>query len=522
MQLFTFLIAAAPALASFASASSLTAEQMAVEKRFLFKYCCNGKLWKRDDPESLEKRTFCLRKRTFWIHKCPTDPTVPTCNPLNCPKPPSSQVFCTSGQCDFSCQDGTTRVGSTCVKLCTPSSCPAVDNATPVCKDGQTCDFTCNSGFNKVDGKCVPICDAAKCPVVPNSQAFCNNNNCDFTCNSGYTKRDGKCVKDCDVTKCPPVLIGGQAICTEEGNCDVVCYSGYGKRDGKCTPDCDANECPSVPYSTRICINNKCDFNCNSDYTKRDGKCVKDCDVTKCPTVQYGEATCTSNGKCDFTCRSGYKKSNGKCVPKTPVCDVTKCPAVTYGQAICNSDGKCDFTCNPTYNKVDGKCVPTIPVEPTCDPSKCPTCANGTPVCTNNKCDLRCDAGFTKKDGQCVRIPVPTCTKKTVAFYDNFQSTADGLPAVTVASIDACAAYCLSKNCASFDFWDGNQCGIQVGGGGFDGFHYSAGVVHGVPGECSDYTTQCPEKVAVKACYNKSVCPSTSARLRRSHSKRRH
>ncbi|SCZ91027.1 BZ3500_MvSof-1268-A1-R1_Chr1-3g02490 [Microbotryum saponariae] len=353
MQLFTLLIAAAPALTSFVSASALTADEMAVEKRNLYKHCCNGILWKRDDTESLEKRTFCLRKRNLWIYKCPT---TPTCNPLNCPKPSNSLALCTNDQCDFQCLGDTIKVGSICVKPCSPWSCPAVANATPVCKDDQSCDFNCNSGFNEVDGKCVPNCDPTKCPVVANSQSIC-----------------------------------------------------------------------------------------------------------------------TSSGDCDFNCNSGFNKVNGVCVPNTPTCDASQCPA----------------------------------------------CANGTPICTDNKCDLKCDTGFSKQDGQCVPN-VPTCTKKSVAFYDNFQSTADGELAVTVASIDACAAYCLTKNCASFDFWDGNQCGIQIGGGGFDGFQYSPGVVHGVPGQCSDYTDKCPEKVAVKACYNKSVCPATAARLRRSHSKRLH
>ncbi|SCZ91028.1 BZ3500_MvSof-1268-A1-R1_Chr1-3g02491 [Microbotryum saponariae] len=396
MQLFTFLIAAAPALTSFVSASALTADETAVEKRNLYKYCCNGKLWKRDDAESLEKRTFCLRKRNLWIYKCPA---TPPCNPLTCPKPPNSLPLCTDNQCDFKCLGGTIKVGSSCVKRCSLKSCPAVANATPVCKDDQSCDFNCNSGFNEVDGKCVPACDPTKCPVVANATPVCNDDQ-------------------------------------------------------------------------------SCDFNCNSGFNEVDGKCVPNCDPTKCPVVANSQSICTSSGDCDFNCNSGFSEVNGKCVPDTPTCDVTKCPNCPNGNGtpICNSAGKCDLKCNPGYKNVDGSCVP---------------------------------------------IPA-TCTKKSVAFYDNFQSTADGDSAVTVASIDACAAYCMTKNCASFDFWDGNQCGIQIGGGGFDGFQYSPGVVHGVPGQCSDYTNKCPEKVAVKACYNKSVCPSTSARLRRSHPAREH
>ncbi|KDE05123.1 hypothetical protein MVLG_04465 [Microbotryum lychnidis-dioicae p1A1 Lamole] len=481
MQLFTFLIAAAPALTSFVSASALTADEMAVEKRNLFKYCCNGKLWKRDDVESLEKRTFCLRKRTFWIQKCPT---TPPCNPLNCPKPSYSLPLCTNDQCDFQCLSGTIKIGSSCVKPCKPLLCPAVANATPVCKDDQSCDFNCKSGFSKVNGKCVPACNANKCPVVANASPVCKDDqSCDFNCNSGFNKVDGKCVPD--------------------------------------TPTCDVTKCPSCPNGngTPICNSaGKCDLNCNSGFNKVDGKCVSICDVTKCPVVANSQSVCTSSGTCDFNCNSGFNKVDGKCVP---VCDPTKCPVVANSQSICTSSGDCDFNCNSGFSEVDGECVADTP---TCDVTKCPSCpnGNGTPICTDNKCDLKCNSGYKNVDGSCVAVPATCTKKKSVAFYDDFQSTADGEPAVTVASIDACAAYCLSKNCASFDFWDGNQCGIQIGGGGFDGFQYSPGVVHGVAGQCSDFTDKCPEKVAVKACYNKSVCPSASARLRRSHPARKH
>ncbi|SCV68847.1 BQ2448_968 [Microbotryum intermedium] len=357
--------------------------------------------------------------------------------------------------------------------ICQVSACPSVANAVAVCTSNQTCDFTCNSGFNKVNGACVPVCDATKCPTVANSQSICTSSGtCDFTCNTGYNKVDGACVLN--------------------------------------TPVCDPANCPVVANSVSICTSGKCDFTCNVDYTKVgdqclpvdidcgpslklvDGKCV--CDVTKCPAPSNSAAVCISDNKCSFNCNTGYKNVNGACVPNIPVCDVTKCPTVANSQSICTSSGTCDFTCNSGYNKVDGACVPKTPV---CDVTKCPSCDNGSAICTSTgKCDMKCNSGYKKVNAH---------ASMSVAFYDNFQTTKNGEPAVTVASIEACAAYCLTRGCASFDFWGGDQCGIQIGGGGFDGFQYSPGVVHGVPGQCSDYNSICPADVANKACYNKSV-----------------
>ncbi|SCV70755.1 BQ2448_3517 [Microbotryum intermedium] len=314
------------------------------------------------------------------------------------------------------------------------------------------------------------------------------------------------CPSTCNPLTCP-IPIGGLAICTNNA-CDVNCLWPFVKSGTTCTlGGCDPSKCPGVSNGSPVCTNNACDITCNSGFNKVNGQCVAVCDPSKCPTVANSQSICTSSGTCDITCNSGFNKVNGQCVA---VCDPSKCPPCSNGTPICTSSGTCDMTCNSGYTKVNGQCTLK---PPSCTPSKCPSVSNGTPVCTSGTCDFTCKSGYTKSNGKCVS----SCATKSVAFYDNFQTTANGEAAVTVSSIDACAAYCLSRGCASFDFWNGNQCGIQIGGGGFDGFQYSPGTVHGVPGQCSDYTTTCPEKVAVKACYNEQECPAPLTRLRRSH-----
>ncbi|SCZ99311.1 BZ3500_MvSof-1268-A1-R1_Chr7-2g09479 [Microbotryum saponariae] len=124
------------------------------------------------------------------------------------------------------------------------------------------------------------------------------------------------------------------------------------------------------------------------------------CKVSFCPTVSNGVAVCTTNSS-DFNCNTGYNK--------------------------------CNNTCNTGYKKVNGACLPNTLV---CDVTKCPS-SKGTPICTSEsagtECDITCDTGYNKK---------------SIAFYDNFRTTKNGEPTVTVASIDACAAYCLaSRGC---------------------------------------------------------------------------
>ncbi|SCZ90963.1 BZ3500_MvSof-1268-A1-R1_Chr1-3g02426 [Microbotryum saponariae] len=45
---------------------------------------------------------------------------------------------------------------------------------------------------------------------------------------------------------------------------------------------------------------------------------------------------------------------------------------------------------------------------------------------------MKCNIGYKAFHGTCVAIIAPACTKKSIAFYDNFQTSKNGEPAVTV------------------------------------------------------------------------------------------
>ncbi|SCZ98571.1 BZ3500_MvSof-1268-A1-R1_Chr3-1g05471 [Microbotryum saponariae] len=450
-----------------------------------------------------------------------------------CPAVGNSTRFCNaSGTCDFTCNGGRKKVGDQCVcdteggcPSCTPSMCPIVPNAISSCTSSGMCNFNCTRGLIRFAGKC--NCNEYFCTTSAfdnASNAWCNNDtgSCDFACNSGTKKVGDNCV--CDVAQCSSMTNVASSSCpSANAPCDFDCAAGF-KRDGRrCV--CDDDQCPRVPHAAFNFCNDSgtCDFDCADRFIQKDRQCV--CDPARCTdVVPNGASVCNSDGSgCHTTCNVGFKLAFDQCV-----CDVAQCPYITnsivfcdhseacafecypgyrkengqcvQGSRICNSSGKCDFTCLDDFTKSNGRCVRTACTKA----SQCPAVANASSICSRRACSFECKKGFRNVNGACVPKPAP-CTKKSIALYQGYQSGKRGQRPVTVTSVEACAAYCVSRKCVSFDFYHTNQCEIQMGGGSFDRFGSAKRVVHGVPGKCSDFTGSIPIKAAGKACSNLQV-----------------
>ncbi|SGY37669.1 BQ5605_C003g01856 [Microbotryum silenes-dioicae] len=279
-------------------------------------------------------------------------------------------------------------------------------------------------------------------------------------------------VPICAKTNACPVVANVVSICNSFGACGFTCNGVLQKSGGACA--CDPTQCLRGARATLICNTSRvCDLLCDAGFSKVNGVCTP----TPCVPSQYPQAnnarSICSHDRCNFQCSAGFSKVDGKC---TTVFNPAKVPRGARATPICIAPGACNLLCcNSGFTKVDGQCV-----RPPCDPYQNPSIAYGTAICSRDKCDVQCNDGFRKSNGACVSE-------------------------ATVASVQACAAYCLLRSCASFAFYDGNQCRIQLESGGFERFRFVGEVVHGIPGQCADLAKNVPIRAAKQGCTNLQV-----------------
>lgn len=294
--------------------------------------------------------------------------------------PQNGSPTCNQGHCDFTCNSGYTKSGTSCVPNSKPSPSPQPDCSSQgpfwlwdavlgKCRDCSSDNQHCGSCGNS-------------CQAPANAQASCSNGQCSWTCNQGYQKSGSSCIpapnpnpQDCSTNhgslwfwdkdwnkcrdcsgdtnncggcgvKCPSPL-GGSATCNN-GKCGIVCNDGW-QPDGKggCThidhqTDCnfcgqDGQDCTALfgqagQCQWGICIPNCSIFGSLWDWDENDNKC-RDCSNDhnncgacgqQCKFEPAGATGTCSNGKCIYTnCPAPYVLQNNQCVCPSPyeLCD---------------------------------------------------------------------------------------------------------------------------------------------------------------------------------------------------------
>ncbi|HEY0881246.1 MAG TPA: FG-GAP-like repeat-containing protein, partial [Archangium sp.] len=256
-----------------------------------------------------------------------------SCNP--CSPPLNAVATCNGVSCDFQCNFGYHRCGSSCVadtsvdgcgSSCTPCAAgPA--NSTRTCSGGGTCGWTCNSGFHACNGQCVSDssvtqCGASctACTAPANGSSVCSSGACDFVCNAGYHRCGNQCLSNTDVnscgTSCTPCSSSVPANSTAACNgtsCTFTCNGGFFACNGECVPADFVSACgasctactSSGSFDKPTCSNGACGTSC---ITSCNSACV---DVNRdpsncgtCGTTCAGGETCTS-GQCRASCGTG-------------------------------------------------------------------------------------------------------------------------------------------------------------------------------------------------------------------------
>ena len=172
--------------------------------------------------------------------KCVADPNAQEgCNVSQCSAPEHGVAKCSSNGCDFDCEDGYQKSGSSCIL----NDSPAPECGDGMCNNGETCSSceadcgpcatapSCGDGQCK-DGETCETCET-DCGKCEDPKPSCGNDNCDEgeTCST--------CEKDCG--PCTPEPKCGDGTCDEGETC-LTCEADC----SPCTPcgngTCDADE----------------------------------------------------------------------------------------------------------------------------------------------------------------------------------------------------------------------------------------------------------------------------------------
>jgi len=170
----------------------------------------------------------------------------------------NGSASCVSGSCQLSnCNAGFGNCDANAANGCETTlnqadncgacgkSCPNPSNGYGFCTGSGSCDFACNAGYTKSGSSCVASSDPnncgghGKCPAPANGYATCSAGTCGIACNSGYTNCNGSCVTLGTVDNCGScgdvcsAPAGGSATCNA-GSCQQSCPLLFGVRDDKC------------------------------------------------------------------------------------------------------------------------------------------------------------------------------------------------------------------------------------------------------------------------------------------------
>lgn len=240
--------------------------------------------------------------------------------------------------CDWQCASGYSKSGSTCVANSCSATSPAANSS--ACNDGWTptspsqsttlvsscsasvaCDWSCTNGYTKVGSSCLANSCSTTAPTS-NSSA----------CNDGWTPTTYD-------------QWGTLATsCSSSTECDWVCQSGYYKNGSVCTayactgtPPSNATLCAGddtwltanvTRTVTNTCSSTKCEYTCQSGYYNNGWVCtpyictgVTPSNATLCAgddtwltvnTAKSLVSTCSAT-KCEYVCAGGYQQVWSTC-----------------------------------------------------------------------------------------------------------------------------------------------------------------------------------------------------------------
>jgi hypothetical protein len=418
-------------------------------------HLCGSSCAADDDPATCGTRCAACDQPTGGTVSCDGTKCVPSC--------PAGKQVCMGAcidlamSCSGSCPSGTRACPDTFCRAndvgacgATCAACPAPANGMATC-NGTACDFGCNSGYKKCGTSCIlenHCCTPADCTPPANARATCTGGSCGYECSGGYHDCTGACASNtdvatcgtrcapcdqptggsvtCDGTMCVPACPGGKMNC--QGACiDVgmacsgtcpgtarACPDGFCKPNdtAACGPTCLA--CSAPAHATPLCDLTKCDFQCDGGYKKCGPVCIVDstcCTPADCPTPSNGMATC-NGGTCDFTCNGpAYKKCGTVCIASASCCVDADCTPPANSVPVCGG-GTCDFTCNaPSWKRCGPVCIASSSC---CMAADCTAPGNATAACNMGSCSWTCNGGYKQCGAAC--IPVGTCCNESTAI----------------------------------------------------------------------------------------------------------
>ena len=422
---------------------------------------------------------------------------------FSCSAAPWNGYYTTQGSCDWTCNSGYYKSGNTCIA---GNSYNNNNNYNSQCGIGQywlnnscysclsapvnayyttasSCDWTCNSGYYKSGSTCVSnynynnnyynSCTIGQywsgntcytCGSAPTNAYYTTQGSCDWTCNSGYYKSNGVCVSNntynntynnCGTGQywsgntcytCGTAPVNGYY--NTSGSCTVTCYSGYyyNSSTNTCVSNYNNNynncsigqymsgntcyTCNTKPTNAYYTTSGSCSWTCNSGYYSDGAFCVSN--TQTCGTGQYwAGSTCvscytkpsnsyyTTTNSCNWTCDSGYSRSGDTCISNYNN-NYNNCGAGQYySNGTCYSCGtapyngyystsnSCTVTCYSGYyyNSSTNTCVSNYNnnYNNTCGTgqywsgSSCYSCGTA-PVngyyATSNSCTVTCYSGY--------------------------------------------------------------------------------------------------------------------------------
>ncbi|XP_075688378.1 E-selectin-like [Rhinoderma darwinii] len=405
---------------------------------------------------------------------------IPRCKAIECkhPEQPENGVMTCSNEgeilpensnCNFSCQEGFTMVGSSSVFCITPGQwsensprCEAIQCERPAAQENGEID--CSS----------------------NEEMLPYNATCNFICNEGF------------------ILVGDPSIhCVTPGQWDAE------------SPKCEAIQCedPEQPENGSMIsssseevspYNSTCHFICDEGFTMVGSPSIQ-CSATgqwtedppKCEAIQCehpeqpenGSMICSSNEEmslykstCHFICDEGFTmvgspsiqcSATGQWTDNPPKCEAIQCEHPKQpenGTMICSSseeaslyNSTCHFICDEGFTMVGSPSIQCSATgQWTDNPPKCEAIQcehpkqpeNGTMICSSSEeaslykstCHFICDEGFTM-----VGSPSIQCSA-TGQWTDN-------RPKCEAVQCNTLVAPSMGKmNCSHIDFGYGTVC----------------------------------------------------------------